>query len=125
MGDSKKILTVSFVLASILVAFVTGILLDLVGGMYGPAARLLSKDTVRHGFPVALGLATFLVFQLNPRIKSWADDVVIELKKVVFPSRKETVAMTVVVCIMLVISGIFLGLFDIVSSFVLNAFLKT
>lgn len=43
-------------------------------------------------------------------------EVVFELKKVVWPSRKETIGSTSVVLIIVIISGIFLGVVDLVLS---------
>jgi preprotein translocase subunit SecE len=124
MGDSKKILTLSFVAAAFLVGFISSIFLELAGATFGAVARLTAQDAVRHGIPVLLGFGTFVFLQLHPRIRLWAEEVVVEIGKVVWPSRKETVAMTIVVCVMLLISGMFLGLFDFISSFVINLFLK-
>ena len=44
--------------------------------------------------------------------RQYLREVVSELRKVVWPSRKETLGSTVVVLVIVVISGIFLGLVD-------------
>ena len=50
-----------------------------------------------------------------PEIIGTTHEVVTELRKVVWPSREDTTRMTIVTCIMLIISGIALGALDMVS----------
>ena len=52
------------------------------------------------------------------------DGVVGELMKVVWPSRKDTGLMTVVVVICLIISGVVVGVYDTVWAFVINKIIK-
>ncbi|MCK5185787.1 MAG: preprotein translocase subunit SecE [Deltaproteobacteria bacterium] len=46
------------------------------------------------------------------RVKQFLKEVKIELKKVVWPTRKDTIASTSVVIILVIIIAIFLGLVD-------------
>ena len=78
-------------------------------------ARLADSDTVRHGLPVVVGLLVFLVLQFNPKVKNWADEVVTEIRKVVWPSRKDTTAMTIVVLVMVAISSALISAFDVTA----------
>lgn len=122
---NSKIVTISFMVAGILIGFVAFVLLESAAAItVGAFGRFLAQDYVRHGFPVVLGILSFAVLQFNPKIVSWADEVVSELRKIVWPSRKDTTSMTVVVCIMLLISGIVLGLMDIVSSKMIETLLQ-
>lgn len=50
------------------------------------------------------------------QFRQYLREVVYELRKVVWPSRKETIGTTSVVLIIVVISGIFLGVVDLVLS---------
>ncbi len=58
----------------------------------------------------------------EPRIAWWNTarqylrEVVFELKKVVWPSRKETIGSTAVVLVIVAISGVFLGIVDLILS---------
>ena len=47
-----------------------------------------------------------------------------EVRKVVWPSRKDTVAMTTVCCVMVVLSGVAFGLFDFVASQLIKVFVN-
>lgn len=117
---NSKILTVSFALAGALVAFTLSLLIQAFSGIFGWMARLSGQDLFRHGLPIGVGLALFLFLQINPRTRLWGDEVVSELRKVVWPSRKDTTAMTIVVCIMVLVSSIVVSSFDLFSGYVLQ-----
>ena len=57
------------------------------------------------------------------KIQEFFREVKIELKKVTWPSRKETIASTVVVLITVLISAVFLGLVDFILSKIIRVFL--
>ena len=57
------------------------------------------------------------------KIQEFFREVKIELKKVTWPSRKETIASTVVVLITVLISAVFLGLVDYILSKIIRVFL--
>ena len=50
------------------------------------------------------------------QFRQYLREVVYELRKVVWPSRKETIATTSVVVVIVIISGIFLGIVDFLLS---------
>jgi len=118
MDDNKnqKIITVTFVAFSFLVAIVFRVLLESAAATWGPIAKFYAQDWVQHGLPVGFGVLAFIVLQFNKKVLIWADEVITELLKVVWPSKKDTSAMTVVVCVMLVISCVIIGFFDFMSS---------
>ena len=122
--NTKKIMTLSFVGIAAVAWMVASILMDTASGMSGGFARLMDSDLVRHGGPFLVALITFLSLQLNKKIVAYADEVITEIKKVVWPSRPETSAMTVVVCIMLIISGVMIGVFDLFSGYIVNFLIK-
>ncbi len=126
MEDNKnqKIITLSFVVAGVLTALVLRILLESAAATWGVVARYYSQDWLQHGLPVVSGLAVFSALQFNKKVQVWADEVVTELLKVVWPTRKDTVAMTVVVGVMLLISSLILGFFDFLSSNIVKLLLN-
>jgi preprotein translocase subunit SecE len=126
MEDNKnqKIITMAFLAVSVLAAFVINILLESAAATWGLMARYYSQDWVQHGIPVLTGLLTFLSLQFNKKVIVWADEVVTELLKVVWPSRKDTMAMTVVVAVMLLISSLILGFFDFLSTNIVKMLLN-
>ena len=123
-NTNNKIITISLMTAGILIGLVVFVLVESMAAIAtGGFGRMLAQDLVRHGLPVAIGLLAFIILQINKGVLSWADEVVTELRKIVWPSRKDTTAMTVVVCVMLLISGVVLGLMDIISSKVIETLL--
>lgn len=118
--ENAKIITLSFVLAGFLTAFVVRVLFEFVAVYSGMVALAYGQEWVRHGAPVLSGLVVFLFLQLRERTRIWAHEVVVEVRKVVWPSRQATLGMTVLVCVILILSGIVLGVFDLASSAVIN-----
>ena len=118
--ENVKIITLSFVSAGFLSAFVVRVLLEISAGYSGMVALVYGQEWVRHGIPILIGLAVFLFLQLREKSRIWAHEVVVEVRKVVWPSRPAVLGMTTLVCIILIISGFVLGLFDLISSAVVN-----
>lgn len=114
--SNHKVITISFVLAGVLAAVTLNVLLESLAASFGFVARFYAQEMVQHGLPLLVGLATFASLQLNKKTVAWADEVVLEIRKVVWPSRKDTTAMTIVVCVMLAISCVILFVFDYISS---------
>ena len=122
--SNHKIITISFLLGGFLVAVTAEILLESLAASFGFIARLYAQEVFRHVVPVALGVLTFAVLQLNKKTLIWADEVVAEIRKVVWPSRQNTALMTVVVCVMLAISCVILFVFDYVSTEVVRTIIQ-
>lgn len=121
---NSKILTLSFAIAAVLCGFTLHLLLKAFSGAFGIVARLTSSDLVKHGFPVVIGLGLFLILQFSPKILAWGDEVVTEVRKVVWPSQKDVSAMTLVVVIMVIVSSVIITSFDFISGYVVNMLTK-
>ena len=119
--NNNKIIMVSFLITAILVGIVVTVMMETAAAVAtGAFGRFVSGDIMRHGLPVVAGFAVFFFLEFNKSVFTWADEVVAEIRRVVWPSRRDTVAMTVVVCIMLAISGVTLGIFDVISGTVID-----
>ena len=66
------------------------------------------------------GFAIFLMLQFNEKVLVWGDEVVVEIKKVVWPSQKDVTTTTTAVIIMVVISSLVISSFDVISAYVLK-----
>lgn len=121
---NSKILTLSFALAAILVGLTTSLLIKAFAGAFGVVARAADSDLVRHGLPVVLGLVLFVALQFNTRVLAWGEEVVTEIRKVVWPSRKDTTAMTIACVIMVLVSSVIVSSFDLISGFFINYLMK-
>ena len=114
-NKNSKILTLSFAIAGAIAGLTLHLLIKSFSAAFGIVARLADSDAVRHGVPVGIGLLVFLILQFNPKIKNWADEVVTEIRKVVWPSQKDTTAMTIVVLVMVAISSALISAFDVTA----------
>ncbi len=121
---NSKIITISFLFFAALVGFTVSTLLKVFSGAFGIIAKAMEFDLVRHGVPVVIALGLFIYLQFNKNILSWADEVLGEVKKVVWPPSKDTRGMTIVVIIMILISSVVISVFDMFSGFVLNQVIK-
>ncbi|MES3036741.1 MAG: preprotein translocase subunit SecE [Bdellovibrionota bacterium] len=123
-NTNSKIVTLSFLTLSALIGFTIATLLKVFSGAFGFVARAMDLDIVRHGLPVTIALGLFLYLQFNKGILAWADEVIAEIKKVVWPPMKDTRGMTIVVVVMVLISSVIVSVFDMFSGFVLNQLMK-
>lgn len=99
-----------------LIGLVASVLLETLSAVAtGALGRAVSDPTVRAIVPALIGIVAFAIFQFNKKVVAWSEDVVTEIRRIVWPSRRDTVASTVVVCIMLLIAGMALGLLDVLS----------
>lgn len=114
---NQKILTLSFVIFSVLIGLSVSLLMKTMSGAFAPIARIHDIDFIKHGLPVLVGAVLFLVLQFNKNVLAWGDEVVLEIRKVVWPSRKDTTSMTIVVIIMVLISSVIITVFDFVSGY--------
>jgi preprotein translocase subunit SecE len=115
-NNNSKVVTISLMLFSILIGIVAAVILETASAVgTGAFGRAISNQTIRTVLPVVIGLIIFAILQTNKKVVAWSDDVVSEIRRIVWPSRRDTVGMTVVVCIMLLISGLALGLLDVLS----------
>ncbi len=118
--ENLKIITLSFVIVGFLVALSVRVLLESLTMYSGWMAQIYAQEIIRHGVPVLAGLSVFAYLQFKKNIGVWAQEVVVEVRKVVWPSQKATAGMTVMVCVVLLISGFVLGLFDLVGGVLID-----
>lgn len=123
-GSVNKVLMSCFLFFSLLVGLTVSILLKVFSGAFGVIAKLSSNDLFKHGIPVLIVVFLFMYLSLNKKIIEWATEVVVEIKKIVWPPIKDVKAMTVVVVIMVFISSLIVSLFDLFSGYILTHLMK-
>ena len=122
--ENLKIVGLSFALCAFLAGFAVKVVFELLAASFGLFAGFYSMDVFRHGIPLGAGLLSFAALQLRPASRQLADEVVTEVRKVVWPSKKELYSMTSVVCLILLVSGAVLGVFDMTAGTVITFFLN-
>jgi preprotein translocase subunit SecE len=121
---NSKILTLSFALVGAIAGLSLHMLIKSFAGAFAFVAKMAGTDVVTHGVPVAIGFLIFIVLQFNSKVLTWGDEVVIEIRKVVWPTQKDMTAMTIVVVIMVLISSFIVTSFDFVSGYIINILMR-
>lgn len=122
--NNDKILTLSFAIFAFLIGFSLHLILKSLSGAFAVIARLNENDLFQHGLPVVVGFGLFLYLQFNPKVLTWGREVVLEISKVVFPSRKDVSALTVVVIVFVMISSVIITVFDFLSNFIVKGIIN-
>ena len=123
-NGNNKIMTLAFVICGVMAFMVVQVLLTNFAASFAIVARLHGNEAFRHGLPIGVGLLTFALLQFNSKVRVWADECISEVRKVVWPSRKDTMGMTMVVCIMVTVVGVALGAFDFLSQHLVKWFVN-
>lgn len=115
---------VSFICGAFLVGYTVQVLNTLLSSSWGTYARITDSELITYGAPVVVGVLFFFYMSFNKKVRHWANEVIVEVSKVVWPSQKDTTAMAIFVCIFIIISGIVLGIFDWVSGELIKAIIQ-
>ena len=97
-------------LAGIIIGVTVSVLFKALAGSFGPVQRIYGNEALRHGLPVIAGLAVFLYLAMSAKTLTLAEEVILEVSKVNWPSQKDVTGMTIVVIVMVFIaSALLLG----------------
>lgn len=127
-GTINKTVTFSFVAAAFLIWWVSGVLLETAASAFPWLAQLKSYriagvEILQTILPMLLGVLTFILLQFNAKRRAFAQDVVVETSKVVWPSAKDVQGSTIVVVIMILVSSVVLFTLDWASNEVIRTIL--
>lgn len=100
-----------FALGGLLLALLMIQVVDFTWSYFGRPVALYTNTT---GIVVGFAVAFFLWRRKKTFTKG--SEIIMELKKVTWPTRKETQAATIVVIVTVIIFSAFLGLFDLIWS---------
>ena len=118
MGPNKFV-HLTFALGALLAAFVVARATDWVWSYFAKP-----NDLVVNGFAILLCGAAAVIAYRDERVYTSVVDITRELEKVTWPTRKETMAATVVVIVTVLIAALILSGFDAIWSFFTNWFLR-
>lgn len=74
--------------------------------------KIKNAEWILRGVAVVLGLALFVSLNRNRKVSTFTTEVFEELTRVTWPTQKDTTTATILVIIMVLISGFVLGLWD-------------
>lgn len=111
-NQNQKWVVGSFLGVSLLVAFVVYSLAAKIAATYDLEARVRHLDYLLQGGAGLLALVLFIILFRHQQANQFLHEVLTETSRVTWPGRKETTAGTVVVIVMVLISGLVLGGMD-------------
>lgn len=118
-----KWVNLSFLSAAALFGYITFSLMGTVAALYDVEARVENLDLYMRGLSVAFGLGLFVYFYTSQKINQYMHEVVAELARVTYPTGEDTYKTTIVVMIVVIILGAFLGGLDSFWSWMLQGIL--
>jgi len=111
-NDRKKWVNLSLVAAAVLLGYIITSLLHHLSGTFDLEARIRNFELWVLGAGVLAGILLFVLLSRHQKTNQFMDEVALELSRVTWPTQKDTSRATIVVVIMVLISGAILGLFD-------------
>jgi len=111
-SQHQKWVNLSYLTLAALVGYVIYALSFKVVGSYDLETRVRHVDLFVRGLAIAVGAVLFFVLNRNKNANQFMNEVVVELSRVTWPTQKETTSATLVVIVMVMISGLILGLLD-------------
>lgn len=109
---------------AVVLGYTTKVAIDRVMTYMDIYVRSTGLQVVISILPILVGVAAAYITYRIEKVRTYLLEVIAEVKKVVWPNKKETWGATVVVIIAVVISGIVLGIFDWLSGLLLSLFLR-
>lgn len=114
MNRNSKIINLCFLVCAFIAWLLVSKLIDTVFGIlkinYGMEWVVSLPDVAG----ILAGIILFIIMNRTQKIKVFADDVIVEMSKVTWPERKETVLSTGIIIIMVAIASLILLGFDFV-----------
>jgi len=111
-SQNQKWVTGSFIAFSTLIAYLLFAALFKLSGVYDFETKVKNLDLVVRLISIGSGVLLFLGLYRSDTANQFMHEVVTELSRVTWPTAKETYSATFVVIVMVLISGLILGLLD-------------
>jgi preprotein translocase subunit SecE len=111
-NSNQKWVGVTFLAFSILIGYIVFAGLFKLAGVYDFEAKVKNIDLVIRLVSLAIGGLLFLILYKNESANQFMHEAVTELSRVTWPTNKETISSTWVVLIMVLVTGLILGLLD-------------
>ncbi len=124
--DYSRYVTIAYIAFAILAAVVVQRVVQVGFQQFAikDYALLGEEFPLSYAIGLAVAIIAFALTFRSPDVRPLADQVASELSKVVWPTRAETWSATLVVIVTVVITAVYLGVFDAVWLWASNALLK-
>ena len=124
MNDNKKLISIVFLSASAIVWYLFTAIVERVAVYIGLFNDASWQGILLKIIPIVIAIITFIILSKLNVSKEYVNNVLVEVKKVVWPKKQETIGATVVVVIFVLLSGAAFGLFDWFSGMFVGWLLK-
>jgi preprotein translocase SecE subunit len=111
-SNYQKWVNLSYLAVAILLGYLVFSLAAKVVGIYDLETRVRNVELIIRGLSMVAAGILFLVLYRNQQANQFMNEVMVELSRVTWPTQKETINGTIVVIIMVIFSGLVLGLLD-------------
>jgi preprotein translocase SecE subunit len=111
-SQHQKWVNLSYLALAALIGYIAYSAGTKIVGIYDLETRIRNADLVIRGISVFTFGAVFFVLYRHHQANQFMNEVMVELSRVTWPTQRETSSATVVVIVMVLVSGLLLGLMD-------------
>jgi len=111
-SQHQKWVNLSYLAVAILFGYIVFSMAGKIIGAYDLEARVRNIELILRGISVVAGAILFIGLYRHEQANQFMNEVMVELSRVAWPTQKDTTSATLVVIIMVVISGMILGFLD-------------
>jgi preprotein translocase subunit SecE len=108
----QKWVNLSYLVLAVLAGYIVSTLGVRIAATYDLETKVRNIDLIVRIASVAAGAILFFILYRHERANQFMNEVMVELSRVSWPTQKETSNATIVVIVMVLISGVILGLLD-------------
>lgn len=108
----QKWVNLSYLAFAILFGYIVFATAGKVVGAYDLETRVRNIELILRGVSIAAGAILFVGLYRNDQANQFMNEVMAELARVTWPTQKDTTSATMIVIVMVVVSGMVLGLLD-------------
>lgn len=108
----RKWVNLSYLAAAFLFYYIVFSFSVKVSATWNLETQIRNADLVFRLFSMACGGGLFIYLYRHELANKFMNEVIVELARVTWPTQKETVSATIIVIIMVIISGMILGALD-------------
>jgi preprotein translocase subunit SecE len=108
----QKWVNLSYLMLAVLFGYIVFSAAGKIVGAYDLETRVRNIELILRGASFIAGAILFLILYRHDQVNQFMNEVMAELARVTWPTQKDTTSATFIVIVMVVISGIVLGLLD-------------
>jgi preprotein translocase subunit SecE len=113
-AENRKWVLGGFIAIAMLVGYILMQTLFKLAGIWDLEARVKSIDLVIQIGSLLVAFGVFFFLTKHEKSNQFTTEVVTELSRVTWPTQKETTSATMIVIVMVIVTGVILGLLDYV-----------